>query len=188
MTFTVTAKNPGGHSSLPRPDNAIYQLAAGLYRFSSFGFPVEFNPVNKAYFEKTALVESPENAAAMRAIVKDPTDAKALAVLSKDPLYNSTLRTTCVATMLSGGHAPNALPQEAKANVNCRRLPGLATDSLVRMLTRVIGDTTVHVTVKADSPQSPPSPLRPARTPRSRPSGRRQVPCVPRPPRRCRRP
>jgi len=113
-TFTVTAKNPGGHSSLPRPDNAIYQLAAGLVRFSAYTFPVELNPVSRAYFERTAAVESAENGAAMRAIVQNPNDAKASAVLSKDPLYNSTLRTTCVATDAQGR------PRE---RTRCRRPP-----------------------------------------------------------------
>ena len=161
VTFTVTAKNPGGHSSLPRPDNAIYQLAAGLYRFSSFGFPVEFNPVNKAYFEKTALVESPENAAAMRAIVKDPADAKALAVLSRDPLYNSTLRTTCVATMLKGGHATNALPQTAEATINCRMVP-TSKPSIVRdAIVKALADTGLIVSEATNREPPAPSPLLP---------------------------
>ena len=161
VTFTVTAKNPGGHSSLPRPDNAIYQLAAGLYRFSSFAFPVEFNPVNKAYFEKTALVESPENAAAMRAIVKDPADAKALAVLSRDPLYNSTLRTTCVATMLKGGHATNALPQTAEATINCRMVP-TSKPSIVRdAIVKALADTGLIVSEATNREPPAPSPLLP---------------------------
>src|SRR5581483_2986523 len=113
--FTLTAKNPGGHSSLPRPDNAIYELAAGLTRLAHYSFPVMLNDVTRAYFEKTAAIEAPAIGSAMRAILKDPSDAKAAATLSKDPRYNSVLRTTCVATRLSGGHADNALPQIATA-------------------------------------------------------------------------
>src|SRR4029077_4472303 len=105
--FTLTTKNRGGHSSLPRPDNAIYQLSAGLVRLGQFAFPVQLNDVTRAFFQKTAGIETPEVAAAMRAIVATPADAKAAAVISRDPRYNSMLRTTCVATMLTGGHATN---------------------------------------------------------------------------------
>lgn len=156
---TLTAVNKGGHSSQPRPDNAINALARALVKIEAYTFPVQFNEVTRAYMLRSAPLRGGQLGADLKAAPAG--DKAAIARLSKDPWFNAQMRTTCVATMLSGGHAPNALPQEAKANVNCRRLPGLASDSLVRMLTRVIGDTSVHITVKADSPQSPPSPLRP---------------------------
>ena len=143
--FTVTAKNRGGHSSLPRPDNAIYQLAAGLVKLSNYKFPVQFNDVSRAYFENTAKIETPEIAAAMRALIKDPTDAKADAVLAKDPLYNSMLRTTCVATMLKGGHASNALPQTAEAGINCRMLPDARPADVRAAIVKALDDTTLEV-------------------------------------------
>ncbi|TAK13236.1 MAG: M20/M25/M40 family metallo-hydrolase, partial [Acidobacteria bacterium] len=110
VNFKVTAKNRGGHSSLPRPDNAIYQLAEGIARFSKFSFPVHFNAVTRAFFEKTSDIETPEMGRAMKALLKNENDAAAAAIVSKDVRYNSMLRSTCVATMLSGGHATNALP------------------------------------------------------------------------------
>src|SRR6185503_17781434 len=120
----------GGHSSVPRPDNAIYELANALGRVAKYSFPVELNPTTRGFFAQTAKVEKPAIAAAMRAIVKNPKDASASAILSKDPRYNSTLRTTCVATRLAGGHAYNALPQSATANVNCRMVPTTTLDNV----------------------------------------------------------
>lgn len=159
--FTLTAKNKGGHSSLPRPDNAIYELAAALLKVSQYTFPVHFNAVSKAYFEKTALVESPANAAAMRAIVRNPNDKAASDLLSRDPLYNSTLRTTCVATMLKGGHAQNALPQTAEAYVNCRMLPDARPADVRAALVQAIGDTGVEVSAAPEREPMEPSPLLP---------------------------
>lgn len=143
--FTVTAKNRGGHSSLPRPDNAIYELAAGLVRLSHYRFPVQFNDVSRAYFENTARIETPENAAAIRALIRNPADARADAVLSRDPLYNSMLRTTCVATMLKGGHASNALPQTAEATVNCRMLPDARATDVRAAIVKALDDSTLDV-------------------------------------------
>jgi acetylornithine deacetylase/succinyl-diaminopimelate desuccinylase-like protein len=160
-TFTVTAKNPGGHSSLPRPDNAIYQLAGGLVRFSTYAFPVELNPVSRAYFERTATVETPENAAAMRAIVKNPNDAAASATLSRDPLYNSTLRTTCVATMLKGGHATNALPQTAEVSINCRMVPTAKPAEVRAAIVKALADTALEVSAATNREPPAPSPLTP---------------------------
>ena len=113
VNFKVTAKNKGGHSSVPRPDNAIYQLSEGIARFSKFNFPVKFNAVTRAFFEKTAEVETPEVGRAMKALLKNENDATAAAIVSKDARYNSMLRSTCVATMLSGGTRP----------MRCRRRP-----------------------------------------------------------------
>ena len=145
--FTLTVKNPGGHSSVPRPDNAIYSLANGLARLAGFTFPVAINPVTRAYFEQTAKVERGEFAAAMRAITANPNDATAAATLSRDPRYASMLRTTCVATRLSAGHANNALPQTATANVNCRIAPTSSEAETQAAIVRVLADSEVVVTL-----------------------------------------
>jgi acetylornithine deacetylase/succinyl-diaminopimelate desuccinylase-like protein len=143
--FTISTANRGGHSSVPRDDNAIYQLAQALTHVATYQFPVMLNEVTKAYFTRTAAIETPEMGAAMRAIVANPSDAKASATLSRDPRYRSMLRTTCVATMLSGGHARNALPQTAKANVNCRMAPGHDPADVRAGLIGAIADTGVSV-------------------------------------------
>ena len=122
--FQLEARNPGGHSSLPVPDNAIYHLTNALDRLERYKFPFELNAVTRAYFERSASTATPQVAADMKAILNDPPSAAAIARLSTDPLYNATMRTTCVATRLDAGHANNALPQTARAIVNCRILPG----------------------------------------------------------------
>ncbi|MBW3535855.1 MAG: M20/M25/M40 family metallo-hydrolase [Gemmatimonadetes bacterium] len=122
LSFTFEATNPGGHSSLPRADNAIYDLSRALLAVSESGFPVMLSEVQRAYFEGTAAITGGSEGAAMRRLLEDPDDAAALAVLERIPAYNSRLRTTCVATQLAGGHANNALPQRATATVNCRIL------------------------------------------------------------------
>jgi acetylornithine deacetylase/succinyl-diaminopimelate desuccinylase-like protein len=158
--FTLTATNPGGHSSVPRPDNAIYQLADALARLPKFTFPVALNPTTRAFFEQTAKVEKPEIAAAMRAIVANPGDTAAAAFLSRDPRYASMLRTTCVATRLMGGHAYNALPQSATANVNCRMVPTSSSAEVRATLARVIGDTGIKITnTQPAEPEFPKSTL-----------------------------
>lgn len=144
--FTLTARNRGGHSSVPRPDNAIYEVVDALARVARYAFPVQLNEVSRTFFERTAALETPEVAAAMRAIVADPRDSAAAAVLSRDPRYNAMLRTTCVATRLSGGHAYNALPQTATANVNCRIVPTSSSREAREALVRVVGDAGVRVT------------------------------------------
>jgi acetylornithine deacetylase/succinyl-diaminopimelate desuccinylase-like protein len=161
--FTLRTTNPGGHSSVPRADNAIYQLAQGLVKLSAFQFPVELNPVSRAFFAQTAKVEKPEMAAAMTALAKDPSDAAAAAVISKDPRYASMLRTTCVATMLTGGHAVNALPQLAEANVNCRMAPTSTKASVQATLQKVVGDPSIVAVLdtSTENRASPPSELRP---------------------------
>jgi acetylornithine deacetylase/succinyl-diaminopimelate desuccinylase-like protein len=146
LNFTFTATNPGGHSSRPVKDNAITHLAAALVKVGAFDFPVHLNDVTRAYFSQSAALVEPEMGAAMKALTSDPLDAKAAAVVSTDPSYNSQLRTTCVATMLSGGHATNALPQSATANVNCRILPDEDGGEIQRTLVRVIDDPKVTVT------------------------------------------
>lgn len=151
VNFTLTAVNTGGHSSVPRPDNAIYQLTDALGKLSRYTFPVALNDVSRPFFEQTAKVEKPAMAAAMRAIVANPNDAAAATTISRDPRYASMLRTSCVATRLNGGHAYNALPQTATANVNCRIVPTSNIDSVRATFTRLFADTGVKVTMTVES-------------------------------------
>jgi acetylornithine deacetylase/succinyl-diaminopimelate desuccinylase-like protein len=143
--FRLTVTNPGGHSSLPVPDNAIYHLADALGRLESFQFPVELNDVTRAYFERMASIETGQHGADMRAILSQPPDLAAAARLSLEPLDNAKLRTTCVATRLDAGHANNALPQSAQANVNCRILPGHTREEIRQTLIRIFADSKVAV-------------------------------------------
>jgi acetylornithine deacetylase/succinyl-diaminopimelate desuccinylase-like protein len=161
--FHLEATNPGGHSSLPIKDNAIYHLAAGLTRLSAFEFPVELNEVTRAYFARSADVEAdPKLAADMRAVAKPIPDLAAAARLSASlPYYNAMMRTTCVATKLLGGHATNALPQMASANVNCRILPGVSPASVKAKLIEVLADPKIAVAFVDEAHPSKPSPLRP---------------------------
>ncbi|HTS87782.1 MAG TPA: M20/M25/M40 family metallo-hydrolase [Gemmatimonadales bacterium] len=161
MDLELTVHNPGGHSSLPVPDNAIYRLAAALGRLSAFAFPIRLNEITRAYFERTAPEETPAVAKDMRlaGANADPAALRRLAQVS--PLYNALVRTTCVATRLEGGHANNALPQTAQAIVNCRMLPDDVGDSVVAAIRRVVADTAVTVSVITAPVPSPPSPLAP---------------------------
>lgn len=161
VDFTVAVRNRGGHSSVPRSDNAVYQLAEGLARLGRYRFPVQLNEVTRAFFDRTASIESPEVAAAMRALARNPSDETAVSIVAATPRYNSMLRTTCVATMLRGGHAPNALPQLAAANVNCRILPNTSAAAVRDTLIRVLGDTGITVSAAPDLPATAPSPLLP---------------------------
>ena len=160
--FHLEVTNKGGHSSLPVKDNAIYHLAAGLERLSQYTFPVELNEVTRAYFARSAEVEAdPKLAADMRAVAKQPTDMAAAARLSASlPYYNAMMRTTCVATKLLGGHATNALPQMATANVNCRILPGESPVAVKDKLVEVLADPQIAVTFVDEAHPSKPSPLR----------------------------
>src|SRR3954470_13439067 len=161
--FHLEATNPGGHSSLPVKDNAIYHLSAALARLAAYEFPVELNEVTRAYFARSAEVESdPKLAADMRAVAKPTPDLAAAARLSASlPYYNAMMRTTCVATKLLGGHATNALPQMASANANCRILPGVSPASVKAKLTEVLADPKVTVAFVSEAHPSKPSPLRP---------------------------
>jgi acetylornithine deacetylase/succinyl-diaminopimelate desuccinylase-like protein len=143
--FRLTATNPGGHSSLPTKENAIYQLAAALGRLQAYQFPVELNTVTRGYFAALEKTQKGRAAEAMRAVLKPPSDAAAVAHLSEEPLYNAMLRTTCVATMVDAGHAPNALPQRAQANVNCRILPGHTPAEIREQLISVLADPKIQV-------------------------------------------
>ena len=143
--FEFSTTNPGGHSSLPVPDNAIYHLAAAITKVEKTLFPLELNEVTRTYFARREPLESGETKADMNGLLRVPPDPQAVMRLSKDPRFNSLLRTTCVATMISGGHATNALPQLAKANINCRILPGHAPEEIRIMLASIVNDPKVKV-------------------------------------------
>ncbi len=165
QNFRLEVTNPGGHSSRPVKDNAIYRLAAALLRIQGYEFPAQFDEGNRAYFSGMAAIQAARGntqvADAMRALVKDPNDASAIALVSsKDPSWNATLRTTCVATMLDAGHATNALPQRARANINCRIFPGVSAETVRAKLEELIADPAVKVaTLETRGPSSPPPPL-----------------------------
>ena len=149
--FEVTATNPGGHSSLPKPDNAIYHVVDALAKLEKAPFPFELNNVTREYFAQMATTQTGQTAADMRAILATPPDQAAIARLSQDARYNSTLRTTCVATMMTAGHAPNALPQRAEANVNCRIFPGHSQEEIRLDLVKLFDDPTLAVRYMSDS-------------------------------------
>lgn len=163
QSYTLEVRNNGGHSSLPVRDNAIYRLAAGLQRLARFDFPVNLNEVTRGYFGRTAGLESGQTAADMRAVARAAADEAAARRLSESSAYyNALMRTTCVPTRLDAGHAENALPQRARATVNCRILPQESADDVRRTLLRVLADEGITVTPVAESKPSPPSPLTPA--------------------------
>jgi acetylornithine deacetylase/succinyl-diaminopimelate desuccinylase-like protein len=146
--FTLEVTNKGGHSSLPVKENAIYRLARGLERLAAFDFPVNLNEVTRSFFERSANVDGEPGAAAMRALVaSNGTDAKAASELAQTAAYNAMMRTTCVATMLDGGHATNALPQRAAANVNCRILPQESVEHVLATLKQVLADDQIKIIV-----------------------------------------
>ncbi len=159
QSYILEVTNPGGHSSVPRADNAIYQLAAALTRIAALEFPVELNEVTRAYFRQTAATLDPPDDDFLRGLLHQPPDADSLAYARAIPAYNARLRTTCVATRLEAGHAENALPQRARATVNCRILPGTPPASVQKMLTEVVADPVVAITPVAAAQPSPPSPL-----------------------------
>jgi acetylornithine deacetylase/succinyl-diaminopimelate desuccinylase-like protein len=146
LSFRLEVTNPGGHSSLPPKDNAIYHLTAGLDRLAAYQFPVHLNETTRAYFAKYAALETGQTAADMKAIAIDDKDSAAAGRLSASPFYNAQLRTTCVPTMLEAGHAENALPQTARAIVNCRILPDETPDQTRETLARVVADPAVTIT------------------------------------------
>jgi acetylornithine deacetylase/succinyl-diaminopimelate desuccinylase-like protein len=158
--FRLEVVNPGGHSSRPVKDNAIYHLAAGLTRLGDYEFPVKLNDTTRAYFSRMSGIVGGETGAAMKSLVNDPDDRKAVATLSQDPRLNAMLRTTCVATLMDAGHATNALPQRARANVNCRIFPGVAIEDVRQMLAQVLADAEIKVTtVLPSDPVVLPPPL-----------------------------
>ena len=149
--FQITATNRGGHSSLPRPDNAIYELTTALNKLQAYTFPFELNEVTRTYFKSLAGQETGQNAADFKAILATPPDLAAAARLSAaEPSFNSNFRTTCVATRLSAGHANNALPQIAQANVNCRIFPGHSPEEIRQQLIGIFGDDKLTVKYVSD--------------------------------------
>ncbi len=167
QNYRLEVTNPGGHSSRPRKDNAIYQLARALSRVEAYEFPPQFTDASRAYFTGMAKIQAAKGnadvAAAMNGLVKDPADAQAIALVSsKDPSWNATMRTTCVATMLDGGHATNALPQRARANINCRIFPGVSGETVRAKLEELVADPQVKVTMlDVRGPATAPPPLTP---------------------------
>jgi acetylornithine deacetylase/succinyl-diaminopimelate desuccinylase-like protein len=161
--FKLTTTNPGGHSSLPRPDNAIYELMHALEKLEANPFPIEVNPVTRAELSEQAKIAEPARAKLIAGVLAEPQDAKAVAEFVKAPTDNALLRTTCVATMLGGGHAPNALPAMATANVNCRILPGHSQEQTRQELIKLFDDPKLKVEYMADDGTISPVRLRAAR-------------------------
>jgi acetylornithine deacetylase/succinyl-diaminopimelate desuccinylase-like protein len=160
VTFTLETTSPGGHGSLPGPDNAIYRLAAGLGRLEAFKFPVMLTATTRASFDQLGALESGSRAADMHAVAQSPPDLAAADRLSQNVRLNAQLRTTCVVTLISGGHAENALPQRATATVQCRMLPGDSADNVQTLLLATLADPKIRVTLDAPpivSPESPPT-------------------------------
>jgi len=170
--YELAVTNPGGHSSMPTSENAIYRLADALTRLQNYHFPFELNDVTRAFFRQTAKVQSGQVAADMLTVTRIPPDQSAIERLSKDPYYNALMHTTCIATRVQAGHANNAQPQRAIANVNCRILPGHSRDEILQVLTKVVDDPKVSVSYVNDGMKVimgnrektalPPVPLKPA--------------------------
>ncbi|NNM77237.1 M20/M25/M40 family metallo-hydrolase [Sphingomonas sp. ID1715] len=170
QNYRLETTNPGGHSSRPVPDNAIYELAEAIGKVRAYEFPVHLNEVSRAFFTNTAKMLGGETGAAIAALVANPNDAAADRIVSRDPTFHSMLRTTCVATLLDGGHANNALPQRAGANINCRIAPGETVETTQAALAAAINDPKVKITLVppvrplAISPPLDPKILGPATT------------------------
>jgi acetylornithine deacetylase/succinyl-diaminopimelate desuccinylase-like protein len=162
QNYLFETTNPGGHSSVPRPDNAIYSLTAAVSKVGAYEFPIMFTDTTRVFFKRAGDAVGGEMGTAMKALVANPNDAAANAIVSKDASYHSMLRTTCVATMMEAGHAMNALPQRARAVVNCRIFPGVSTDLIRDELAKVVGDPSVSITkIPPVRPVAVPPPLSP---------------------------
>ncbi len=161
LTLRLEATNPGGHSSRPRADNAIYELAEALLRIRALEFPVSLNDATRSYFREAAQFHEPEMAAAMRALAEDRATREDIARLDGSVQLRTVMRTTCVATQLEGGHAENALPQMAAAVVNCRILPQESPESVIAAVRRAVANDAIRVEVSYEPVASPPSPLTP---------------------------
>jgi acetylornithine deacetylase/succinyl-diaminopimelate desuccinylase-like protein len=161
VNYRLEVKNAGGHSSVPSKDNAIYHLADGLVRLGKFDFPIKLNETTREWLERASRLEEAQVAADMRSVASAQPDPAAVGRLSAKPVYNAQLRTTCVATMLEGGHAANALPQIARATINCRVLPGEPVEEVEKTLVRVLADDQISVTPTWVHVSSAPSPLNP---------------------------
>jgi acetylornithine deacetylase/succinyl-diaminopimelate desuccinylase-like protein len=161
QVYTLEVTNPGGHSSRPRPDNAIYSLAGGLQRLAAYHFPVELNNTTRAFFQRMSGVVGGDMGEAMRALAANPADQAAAAQVARDAQYNSMMRTTCVATRLDAGHAINALPQRARATLSCRVLQGHTAEEVKADLERVLADPAIRVTIERRREGSPAPQLTP---------------------------
>lgn len=161
VTYTLETTSPGGHGSLPGPDNAIYRLADGLGRLEAFHFPLMLTDTTRAFFSKLADIDPGPQSADMRAVAQNPPDSAAADRLSQNVRFNALLRTTCVATLISGGHAENALPQRARATIQCRMMPGDTAEHVQSALVANLNDPKISVTLDAPpivSPESAPTP------------------------------
>jgi acetylornithine deacetylase/succinyl-diaminopimelate desuccinylase-like protein len=147
QVYTLEVTNSGGHSSRPVPDNAIYRLATATHKVARLSFPIEVTPVVREYFRVTGPLLRGEVGAAMTTIARNPSDAAALATITQDPTYNALVHTTCVATQLEAGHAPNALPQRATATLSCRVMQGTTPEQVKKTLEQAIGDPQVKVAI-----------------------------------------
>jgi acetylornithine deacetylase/succinyl-diaminopimelate desuccinylase-like protein len=161
LNLELEVKNPGGHGSLPVKNNAIYHLAGGLGKMQAYDFPVQMSEITQSYFYKMSSFESGQLAEDMKSIAQNSTDPQVINRLAISPYYNALMRTTCVATMLEAGHAINALPQSAKAFVNCRILPGNTNDQIVKEVNEMLNDSQIVIKVIGHPAANPPSPSNP---------------------------
>ena len=159
--LTLEVKNSGGHSSQPTKNNAIYQLADGLVKMKAYEFPVQFSEVTKSYFATMSSLETGQLAEDMKTASKNTPDTSVINRLAKFPYYNALMRTTCVATVMEGGNSINALPQSAKATVNCRVLPGIPQSDIEKNIVQVLSDTQINVSVRMEMKSGPASPVNP---------------------------
>jgi acetylornithine deacetylase/succinyl-diaminopimelate desuccinylase-like protein len=155
-TYLLEVTGPGGHSSMPQRNNTIYTLAHGLERLAAYAFPVRLTETTRSFFGRLGRQIGGETGRDLQAIAADRADRAAVARVSETPMYNSSMRNSCVATMLEAGHAENALPQRAKATVQCRLLPGESATAIRDTLARVVGDTAIRVTIKGGPAGAPP--------------------------------
>jgi acetylornithine deacetylase/succinyl-diaminopimelate desuccinylase-like protein len=163
QNYRLEVTNPGGHSSRPVKDNAIYRLAAGITRISQHEFPIQLNDTTRAFFTRMGDIVGGEMGKAMKELARNPADAGAVATVTADPGYNAMLRTTCVATLLEAGHATNALPQRATANVNCRIYPGTTPEQIREEVVRIVADPAIAVSIpEVRGPPSVVPPFTPA--------------------------
>jgi acetylornithine deacetylase/succinyl-diaminopimelate desuccinylase-like protein len=159
VSFSLEVRNRGGHSSQPRKDNAIYQLAQALVRIAQFEFPVRLNDITREFFRRMSILTEDESSADMRAVTANPPEPEAVRRLAQIPYLNAVMRTTCVATELQGGHAENALPQSARAVVNCRMLPDDDASAVEDKLRQAVQDPEVRISEIEPAKASPPSPI-----------------------------
>jgi acetylornithine deacetylase/succinyl-diaminopimelate desuccinylase-like protein len=180
QNFWLEATNPGGHSSVPRPDNAITDLARAVVAVNTHEFPVQYTDTTRAYFTTLSTVLPGPVGSAMMRLLADPADTQANRIVSTDPTNHSVLRTTCVATLLEAGHAENALAQRARSNVNCRMFPGTDPNALKADLDKVIGNAKVGITLKLPiRPVARPTPMNPAIIGPMKALGEKHFPGVP---------